>query len=101
MDPNRRFAELAGIKPIGKTIFPPMTLYPDFADPIEVLKVVRERKDWPEFVARLRMFGLAMIRRPSCVAGKESYYISDNLLLATDALRDKWIEWKEEKDGQR
>jgi hypothetical protein len=76
IDPNRRFAELAG-------------LYwwkfdnPDFTDAREVLKVMKCRGDWFEFCASLNTYDFALI--------------ADKLLLTPGALRDKAIEWMEGK----
>jgi hypothetical protein len=92
MDANRRFAELAGIEPEQRCSYATgeyYELYPDFSDPIEVLKVMRGRDDFNKWVAKINAFSL-----------DEDDVLIDNaipvdLLLTPGALRDKAIQWME------
>ena len=92
MDQNRRFAEMNGLLPYKSPAGYERYDYPDFSDPREVLKIVMEREDWPEFLIFL------------LDGDKESFYskeIIENLLrdyiLTPGKLRDAWIEWGEKQ----
>ena len=91
MDTNRRFAELAGIcwheqrdpyvascEKCGK-----IEENPDFSNPIEVLKVMRKREDWFAFCASFNTYDFSTMY--------------DCFLLTPGALRDKAIQWMEER----
>jgi len=111
MDLNKRFAELAGIcwHELDGSIYHPLGCScghepytdcenPDFSSPIEVLRVMKARKDWAEFVDYLKMFGQAIIvpaSMPTCI---DFHYLYIDLLLTPGALRNKAIEWMEGKD---
>lgn len=101
MDANRRFSELAGIcKTCDDKV---CTLDPDcctdYTDPREVLRVMMEREDWPEFVEKI---GITYYTRetwggnPDTAFDKEHYAIVLDLILdTTGRLRDMAIEWME------
>ena len=115
MDANRRFAELAGIcwheqrdpyvascEKCGK-----IEENPDFSNPIEVLKVMKSRSDWFDFVSTIggyEAYGGKPIEDQSTLDVKfddepinGSEWILVDLLLTPGALRDKAIEWMEER----
>lgn len=91
---SRRFAELAGIcKTCDDKV---CTLHPDCcfnyaANPIEVLRVMREREDWPMFVSKV-----GLRSGPDWVISDPTDYVLLSLILdTTGKLRDLAIEFME------
>jgi hypothetical protein len=111
MNPNRRFAELAGIEPEQRCSYATgeyYELYPDFSNPIEVLKVMKKREDWFDFVATIGGYqayqGKPIDDDQSTLVVKfddepieGSEWILVDLLLTPGALRDKASQWMEGK----
>jgi hypothetical protein len=106
MDQNRKFAEMNGLcwheeeykvddsdgwmwwicKKCGNKAKAEGSDNPDFSDPREVLKVVMEREDWPEFWR---------VAYGEYVQVNPFRYIGINHITTPGKLRDAWIEWKE------
>ena len=119
-DVNKRLCELLGIcwheqvdvstlecKHCGKSMLFPWEQNPDFSNPIEVLKVMKSRSDWFDFVSTIggyEAYGGKPIEDQSTLDVKfddepinGSEWILVDLLLTPGALRDKAIEWMEER----
>jgi hypothetical protein len=105
MNPNQRFAELAGIhwhEYYVRSTFNPITgsqtFYcecgedvsknPDFTDAREVLKVMREKEDWKVFLSKIRCDAMSIW---------DDVVPVDLILDTTGQLRDLAIEWMEKE----
>jgi|GEM_PF-5216170 len=95
MNENKRFAELAGVpchtwetKGMDKKMHSHSN--PDFRDAREVLRVMREREDWREFI-------LNYMLRDYVSFEQIPFWIDHWFLDTTGKLRDLAIEWMEER----
>lgn len=106
MDKNREFAELAGIqwheqiKSDGLCLcgemhrsFNASVLNPNFLDAREVVKVMRGRKDFPLFMARLQ-YGF---QQPGITAEDWDHSIDIDYVEQPGLLRDEASRWMKEK----
>lgn len=99
-DPNKRFAELAGIlystvrHPIGCKCEEMRFHCPDFTDAREVLRVMRVREDWYKFVNRI---GSRYYRDENGDQIKDDVIPIDLVIDTTGLLRDEAIRWMEGK----